>query len=129
MGLSPKQTAKIKQIVTDNLSSMMQDAANMLVSAVLKSIVTHYQKNDLAQSDKKVLNDSKTAATNNETNAEKTEASAADDAVSAQNGEVKAQESEAKANTSEATALESGASAVRTKAGASDIETKAMKMN
>lgn len=64
----------------------------------------------------------------NETTASSTDESMAHDDVSAQKGEVDAAETEGKAATGEATAAESGASAVRTKAGASDIETKALKM-
>jgi hypothetical protein len=43
-------------------------------------------------------------------------------------GAVKASETEARAATEEATAADSGASALRTKAGASDIEVKALIM-
>jgi hypothetical protein len=50
------------------------------------------------------------------------------DEVHAQQGEVKASTLDATAQDGEATALESGASAVRTKAGATDIEMKALKM-
>ncbi|MDR3356764.1 MAG: hypothetical protein LBO04_06205 [Spirochaetaceae bacterium] len=57
-----------------------------------------------------------------------TEGTMAKDEVSAANGEVKAAETEARATTGEATALTGGAAAVRTKAGASDIEVKALKM-
>ena len=41
---------------------------------------------------------------------------------------IRAAETEAKASTGEATAAEAGAQAVRTKAGASDIEVKALKI-
>jgi hypothetical protein len=57
-----------------------------------------------------------------------TEGKLAQDKVAAANGEVKASETEARASTGEATAATSGAAALRTKAGASDIETKALKI-
>ncbi|MDR2759471.1 MAG: hypothetical protein LBB78_08820 [Spirochaetaceae bacterium] len=63
-----------------------------------------------------------------ETTATETEGKLAYDKVAGVNGEVKAQETEALAAAIEALAMESGASACRTKAGASDIETKALKM-
>jgi hypothetical protein len=63
-----------------------------------------------------------------ETAAAETEGKLAQDTVAGINGEVKASETEARAQTGEATALDSGASALRTKAGASDIEVKALKM-
>jgi hypothetical protein len=73
--------------------------------------------------------------TNNDTSISKVETSAAaadgkiaQDTLAGVNGELKASETEARALTSEATAVTSGAAALRTKAGASDIEVKALKM-
>lgn len=57
-----------------------------------------------------------------------TEGKVSHDQVNARQGEVKASTMDATAQDSEATANEAGASAVRTKAGASDIEAKALKM-
>ena len=44
-------------------------------------------------------------------------------------GKVDAAETNAKASTSEATASDSGASALKTKAGATDVATKGLKLN
>jgi hypothetical protein len=62
------------------------------------------------------------------TNGEETDGVLSQDSVEGASGEVKASEVEAAADSGEATAMDSGATAVRTKAGASDIETKALKM-
>ncbi|MDR2865196.1 MAG: hypothetical protein LBV68_06290 [Spirochaetaceae bacterium] len=50
------------------------------------------------------------------------------DTVSAQSGDIAAAATDADAANAEATAADSGATALRTKAGASDIEVKALKM-
>jgi hypothetical protein len=60
--------------------------------------------------------------------AKKTEGTLKPDSLSLSKGEVAANTTDAVAAAGEATALESGATAVRTKAGAADIETKALKM-
>jgi hypothetical protein len=69
-----------------------------------------------------------TTMANSEVAGAETEGKLAKDEVDAVNGEVKAAETEARASTGEATALTGGAAALRTKVGASDIETKALKI-
>ena len=70
----------------------------------------------------------KTVLSNRETKGDNVDSSLSTDEVSAQQGEIKAAKQEGKASTTEATASEAGATASRAKGGASDIETKALKI-
>jgi len=69
-----------------------------------------------------------TALAENEADGSKTKSTMANDDVNIQEGEVEASGTEAKASHAEASASAEGAVASRVKAGASDIETKGMKM-
>ena len=99
-----------------------------VLSEVVKHLATNQHKSDATGDHDIHPTKQETSGQRNDTSASGTDESLAHDDVSSQKGEIDAAETEGKAATGEATASESGASAVRTKAGASDIETKGLKM-
>lgn len=107
------------------LSAVSSIATSILMSAT----VTNYEE-------KKLTGNKIVTPTNDETSLESRESmgvdndsSLAKDDVAAQKGEIDAAETEGKAATTEATAADSGASALKTKAGATDIAAKGIKLN
>lgn len=107
------------------LSAVSSIATSILMSAT----VTNYEE-------KKLTGNKIVTPTNDETSLESRESTGVDndsslakDDVAAQKGEIDATETEGKAATTEATAADSGASALKTKAGATDIAAKGIKLN
>ena len=107
------------------LSAVSSIATSILMSAT----VTNYEE-------KKLTGNKIVTPTNDETSLESRESTGVDndsslakDDVAAQKGEIEAAETEGKAATTEATAADSGASALKTKAGATDIAAKGIKLN
>ena len=107
------------------LSAVSSIATSILMSAT----VTNYEE-------KKLTGNKIVTPTNDETSLESRESTGVDndsslakDDVAAQKGEIDAAETEDKAATTEATAADSGASALKTKAGATDIAAKGIKLN
>lgn len=107
------------------LSAVSTIATSILMSAT----VTNYEE-------KKLTGNKIVTPTNDETSLESRESTGVDndsslakDDVAAQKGEIDAAETEGKAATTEATAADSGASALKTKAGATDIAAKGIKLN
>ena len=101
---------------------------NEAMSAIAKLTATNQHHSDPTGDHDILPTKRETVLQKNETTGTSTKQSMANDDVSAQKGTVGAAQTDAKANISEATASEAGATAVRTKAGASDIETKGLKM-
>jgi len=120
---------KVVAAVTPIIGSAVMGAlVGEIVSKIAELAVSNVHESD-------VTGDKELHPTDDEASLKKDQASGAEnngalahDDVDAQKGGLKADELEADASTQEATALESGASAVRTKAGASDIEGKALKI-
>lgn len=107
------------------LSAVSSIATSILMSAT----VTNYEE-------KKLTGNKIVTPTNDETSLESRESTGVDndsslakDDVAAQKGEIDAAETEGKVATTEATAADSGASALKTKAGATDIAAKGIKLN
>ena len=107
------------------LSAVSSIATSILMSAT----VTNYEE-------KKLTGNKIVTPTNDETSLESRQSTGVDndsslakDDVAAQKGEIDAAETEGKAATTEATAADSGASALKTKAGATDIAAKGIKLN
>ena len=107
------------------LSAVSSIATSILMSAT----VTNYEE-------KKLTGNKIVTPTNDETSLESRESTGVDndsslakDDVAAQKGEIDAAETEGKAATTEAAAADSGASALKTKAGATDIAAKGIKLN
>ena len=127
--ITPETEKMIQDIVRPVITSVT--AAGVVAAAVAvisKLVVTNVEESDLTGDKKMKPTDDDMAVSKVETAASETEGKLSKDGVSAQDGSIKAAETEAKAATGEATAAESGAQALRTKAGASDIEVKALKM-
>jgi hypothetical protein len=125
-----KDTATIIEELTKPIVTSIAVGAAVAFAAALitELVVTNYKNNSLA-GDKEVKATEDGAALNkSEVAGKETEGKLKQDKVAGANGDIKANQLEGKLSTGEATAAESGASALRSKAGASDIETKALKM-
>ena len=99
------------------------------VSSSLAATVTNYDKKDFTGNKTVSPTNDETSLESRESTGVDNDSSLAKDDVAAQKGEVDAAETEGKAATTEATAADSGASALKTKAGATDIATKGIKLN
>ena len=99
------------------------------VSSSLAATVTNYDKKDFTGNKTVSPTNDETSLESRESTGVDNDSSLAKDDVVAQKGEVDAAETEGKATTTEATAADSGASALKTKAGATDIATKGIKLN
>ena len=99
------------------------------VSSSLAATVTNYDKKDFTGNKTVSPTNDETSLESRESTGIDNDSSLAKDDVAAQKGEVDAAETEGKAATTEATAADSGASALKTKAGATDIATKGIKLN
>lgn len=127
--LDPETEECIKKLVTPLITSIGAGAVTGIAAAVIsKLIVTNVKESDVSGDKNLKPTEAETTVSKTETAASETEGKLSKDGVSAQQGDIKANETEAKASTAEATAAENGAQAVRTKAGASDIEAKALKI-
>lgn len=127
--ISPETEKAIQEVVKPIVMSVGAFALAAAVGAVVSKLVVTNAKESGLTGDKEMKPTEDTMAVSKvETAATETEGQLSKDGVSAQEGSVKAAETEAKAAAGEATAAESGATALRTKAGASDIEAKALKI-
>jgi hypothetical protein len=109
-------------------SSMAAGLVAAAGAAIMEMVAINYHSSTMAGDTSIKPTDDDTTISKVETAVTETEGKVAQDKVAATEGEVKASEVEARASSGEATALDSGATAARTKAGAADIETKALKM-
>lgn len=129
MELSNKEKEKLTKVAAPIITSVV---AGTLVSAALaeitKLLATNVHKSDVFGNKIMAPTEDKTVLSNRETKGDNVDSSLSTDEVSAQQGEIKAAKQEGKASTTEATASEAGATASRAKGGASDIETKALKI-
>lgn len=129
MELSKKEKEKLTEVAAPIITSVV---AGTLVSAALaeltKLLATNVHKSDVFGNKVTAPTEDKTVLSNRETKGDNVDSSLSTDEVSAQQGEIKAAKQEGKASTTEATASEAGATASRAKGGASDIETKALKI-
>jgi hypothetical protein len=127
--LSPEQKAAIVSAVTPMITSMAASAAVALATGAVSRLIAVNYKNSTMAGDQNIHpTKDETTISKVETNANETDGKLSQNAVAGVDGAVKANETEARALTGEATAADSGASALRTKAGASDIVVKALKM-
>lgn len=129
MELSKKEKEKLTEVAAPIITSVV---AGTLVSAALaeltKLLATNVHKSNIFGNKVTAPTEDKTVLSNRETKGDNVDSSLSTDEVSAQQGEIKAAKQEGKASTTEATASEAGATASRAKGGASDIETKALKI-
>lgn len=122
-----------QQMIEDVVEVIGGSALAMAVTAAAGKIISSLVVTDVEETNlagKKELHPTQdsTSVSKTDVAASETEGKIDQQGVAAQSGEVKASNTEAAAQTGDATALESGAIAARTKAGAADIETKALKM-
>lgn len=111
-------------------SQIALSAATAVISNLLLSTtVTNYEEKKLSGNKVVTPTNDETSLESRESTGVDNDSSLAKDDVSAQKGELDAAETEGKAATTEATAADSGASALKTKAGATDIAAKGIKLN
>jgi len=122
--MEKKIQEKTKPLITAMSTALLVAGAGALLMLVGINIKSSSMKGDSSIAP----TEDKTVASKLETSAKDTDASLAKDEVKAKSGDLSAVNTDAMVSTGEATALESGATAARTKAGAADIETKALKM-
>ena len=124
--------ADLKKDIIDGVKPIIATAtalvAGALASKIADYIVTNTTRSNLAGNTSIHPTEDTVAISKVETAASEVEGKLAQDKVNAVAGDVKASELDAAASTAEATAADAGATALRTKAGASDIEVKALKM-
>ena len=129
MSLSEEDMKDIETAMEPILSSAVTGiVVTAIASEVKKLTTTNYQESDLTGTRTMRPTEDEVTVSKSEASASETEGSVAKDSVSAQEGSVKADETEALALTADATATEAGVQAIRTKAGASDIEVKELKI-
>ncbi|MDR2865647.1 MAG: hypothetical protein LBV68_08565 [Spirochaetaceae bacterium] len=127
--LDPETEDQIKLDVMPIVGSMAATIAVGAAVAILSQfLATNYHTSTMTGDTGLHPTEENMAVSGSEISAKNTEASLAKDAVKAKDGDLSAAKTDAIAAGGEATALESGATACRTKAGASDIEVKALKM-
>ena len=122
----------LKKDIIEGVTPIIATAATLVAGAVISKIAeyiaTNITRSGLAGDINIHPTEDTVAISKVEAAASEVEGKLAQDKVNAVAGDVKASELEATAAGAEATAADSGASALRTKAGASDIEVKALKM-
>ena len=129
MSISEEDMKDIETAMEPILSSAVTGiVVAAIASEVKKLTTTNYQESDLTGPRTMRPTEDEVTVSKSEASASETEGSVAKDSVSAQEGSVKADETEALALTADATATEAGVQAIRTKAGASDIEVKELKI-
>ena len=129
MALSEEDKKEIESATESSLSSVSTAGVVSALSAGVKVLMAlNFQDKNISGNKAMTPSEEEVAINKTEVGASETEGKLSKDGLAAQEGTVKASETEAKAATTDATAAEAGAQAVRTKAGASDIEVKALKM-
>jgi hypothetical protein len=127
--LDAETEEEVKNAVSPQLISVGATYGAALVGGAIAALIAvNYKSRTMAGDNGVHPTNNETGISTVKTSGVETDGALALDTVEGANGNVKASETEALAVTGEATALDSGASALRTKAGASDIETKALKM-
>lgn len=129
MGLTKEEKEEFAKVAKPMITSMATAAlVSAALSGISKLLATNIRKSNLTGNKIISPTEDKTVLSNRETKGDNVDSSLSTDEVSAQQGEIKAAKQEGKASTTEATASEAGATASRAKGGASDIETKALKI-
>lgn len=123
-----------KDLIKSVAASIAVSAGTKVVVAVVKEgikklTVTNYEKKGLKGNKSITPTDDITTFDKRETSAAQTDAAILHDDVQAQSGQVQAADTKAQALETTAKAAEAGAKAVDTEAGATEIATKALKMN
>ncbi|MDR2663469.1 MAG: hypothetical protein LBC31_10785 [Treponema sp.] len=127
--LDSETEEEVKNAVSPQLISIGATYGAALVGGTIAALIAvNYKSRTMAGDDGIHPTNNETSISAVKTAAAETDGALAKDSVEAVDGEIKASETEATAQSGEATALDSGATALRTKAGASDIEVKALKM-
>jgi hypothetical protein len=127
--MDEKISNAIKEAVAPMVGSAMSAALVAAAFAVLKNLtVTNYERKDLTGNKKMSPTEDDVTASKVEASGQDTEASGAKDEVKGQDGDLSGIATDAAVGDTEATVMEGGATAARTKAGAADIEVKALKM-
>lgn len=127
--MADNQNTSVSEAVKVCSQIALSAVSSIATSILMSATVTNYEE-------KKLTGNKIVTPTNDETSLESRESTGVDndsslakDDVAAQKGEIDAAETEGKAATTEATAADSGASALKTKAGATDIAAKGIKLN
>jgi hypothetical protein len=119
----------VKSAVSPQLISVGATYGAAIVGGAIAALIAvNYKSKTMAGDNGVHPTNNETGISTVKTSGVETDGALAQDSVEGASGGVKAGEVEASAQSSEATALDSGATALRTKAGASDIEVKALKM-
>ncbi|MGN0893461.1 MAG: hypothetical protein ACI4ND_00500 [Succinivibrio sp.] len=110
-------------------SAIAIGAAGIVHEVLMSTTVTNHEKKSVTGNKVIAPTEDVTVMESNQTTAAQTESSLASDEVSAQSGSVEASGTEAQVANTKAAAANSGATALKTQAGATDIATKALKLN
>lgn len=122
MGLNQEQKDSIKKVA----KGLALGIAAKLIGNLL---ATSYEKQSIKGKEERHATESETALQKDANQASKTEKNLSDDSVSAQKGNVKASNTDGNLQQADAKGMDSGASACMTKAGATDIAAKGLKLN
>jgi FlaG/FlaF family flagellin (archaellin) len=127
--MDDKTAEKIKKAVAPVVGSALSFAVVGAATAIIKKlVVTNVEEKDLKGNTTLSPTEDNVTASKVEASGQDTEASGAKDEVKGQDGELSGLATDAAVGDTEATVMEGGATAARTKAGAADIEVKALKM-
>ncbi|MDR1247995.1 MAG: hypothetical protein LBK63_01715 [Treponema sp.] len=127
--LDAKTEEAVKAAVSPQLIGVGATYGAALVGGAIAALIAvNYKSSTMAGDNGVHPTNNETGISTVKTSGVETDGALAVDSVEGASGSVKANETDATALTGEATAMDSGATALRTKAGASDIETKALKM-
>lgn len=121
--IAVSEVVKVCSEITLNVAMAL--ATNILMSMS----ITNYEEKKLSGNKVVTPTNDETSLESKESTGVDNDSSLAKDDVVVQKGELDATETEGKAATTEATAADSGASALKTKAGATDIAAKGIKLN
>ncbi|MDR2864417.1 MAG: hypothetical protein LBV68_02275 [Spirochaetaceae bacterium] len=129
MALDETIKAKLKEATSPLISSVAAELAVAAgVSIIEALVVSNYHDSGLTGDKSVKPTEDEVKLSSAEVAASEKEGKLSHDKISAQDGDISAAATDANAANTEATAADSGATALRTKAGASDIEVKALKM-
>ncbi|MGN1281804.1 MAG: hypothetical protein ACI4UM_07870 [Succinivibrio sp.] len=103
--------------------------AGIASDILLAATVTNHEKKSVTGNKLIAPTEDITVLDSNQVSAAQTESSLASDEVSAQSGALEASSTEAQVANTKAAAANTGATALKTQAGATDIATKALKLN
>lgn len=130
MKLTQEQKEAGKKIVGTISKELAKGIAIGLAKKVLGNLLaTSYVKQSLKGKEERHATGSETTLQKDENQASKTDKSISNDGVTAQKGNLNASNTDANAQQGDAKALDTGASACMTKAGATEIAAKGLKLN